>query len=228
MRIELSTMAARLALASLFSTALALAVIFLPAGSFSYWQAWVFLGVSTTCGGLTVFYLAKYNRALLERRLRSPLREQRGVQKLISAAVYLCLLLSVAVSAADHRFVWTPSSPALALAGNAIVVAGMYLYFLVYRENRFAAVTVEVTVDQQVITTGPYAVVRHPLYVALTTVAIGMPLALGSYVGLVFVIPTVALLVWRLLDEEALLGKSLDGYTEYAAHTRWRLIPRVF
>jgi protein-S-isoprenylcysteine O-methyltransferase Ste14 len=221
-------MVAKIAINSLVSNVVALTAVFLPAGTFAYWQGWLFLAVCGVCSGLTFLYLAKNDRDLLERRLRGPMQEARGSQKVIASALYLCVFCSIVLSALDHRFGWTGNVPLLVFSGNLLVVAGLYLYFLVYRENRFAAATVEIADDQRVISTGPYGVVRHPLYVALLMVAIGAPLALGSYWGLIFVVPLVALVVWRLLDEEALLAKSLSGYAEYQAQTRWRLIPGVF
>ncbi len=221
-------MGARIAISYVLGNALALASVFLPAGTFSYWQGWLFLGVFGVCGSLTFLYLAKNDQELLERRLRPPTRETRAVQKFIATAMYMCLFLSIVLSGLDHRFGWTGNVPFLALVGNLLIVAGLYLYFLVYRENRFAAATVEIAKDQRVISTGPYGIVRHPLYVALVIVAGGIPLALESYWGLIFILPLVALVLWRLLDEETLLAKSLSGYAEYQALTRWRLIPGVF
>jgi protein-S-isoprenylcysteine O-methyltransferase Ste14 len=210
------------------SNVLVLTSIFLPAGTFAYWQGWLFLGIGGVCSGLTLLYLAMNDRELLERRLRGPMQEARGAQKFIVTAMYLCLFFSIVLSALDHRFGWTGNVPLLVFVGNLLVVAGLCLYLLVYRENRFAAATVEIAEDQRVISTGPYGIVRHPLYVALVTVAIGIPLALESYWGLLFIVLVVALVVWRLLDEEALLAKNLSGYAEYQLQTRWRLIPGVF
>ncbi|HVA33580.1 MAG TPA: isoprenylcysteine carboxylmethyltransferase family protein [Candidatus Baltobacteraceae bacterium] len=221
-------MVAKIAIYWVASNVLVLTSLFLPAGTFAYWQAWLFLGVGGVCGSLTVLYLAKSDRELLERRLRGPMQEARGAQKFIATAMYLCLFFSIVLSALDHRFGWTGNAPLLVFVGNLLVVAGMYLYFLVYRENRFAAATVEIAEDQRVVSTGPYGIVRHPLYVALVTVAAGIPLALESYWGLIFIVPLVALVVWRLLDEEALLAKNLNGYAEYQVQTRWRLIPGFF
>ena len=221
-------MVAKLAARFVVPNILALASIFLPAGTFAYWQGWLCLGVCGGCSGLTYLYLAKNDRELLERRLRGPMREERGVQKFIVTLMYLCLILSVVLSTLDHRLGWTGSVPLLVFVGNLLIVAGMYLYFLVYRENRFASSTVEIVEGQRVISTGPYGIVRHPLYVALISVAVGIPLALESYRGLIFVLPLLALVVWRLLDEEALLAESLSGYSTYQAQTRWRLVPGLF
>ncbi len=221
-------MTAKFAISCIVSNVLALTLVFLSAGTFAYWQGWVFLGVAGICSSLTLVYLAMNDRELLERRLRGPMRESRGVQKFIVIALYLCLFSSIVLSGLDHRFGWTGDVLPLVFVGNALVVAGLYLYFLVYRQNRFAAATVEIADDHRVVSTGLYGIVRHPLYVALLAVAIGSPLALESYWGLIFLVPILPLVVWRLLDEEALLAKNLPGYAEYQVQTRWRLIPGVF
>ena len=209
-------MLAKFAISGIILNAIALAAVFLPAGTLAFWQGWVFLGVAGICSSLTLVYLAINGHELLERRLRGPMRESRGVQKF------------VVLSGLDHRFGWTGNVLPLVFVGNFLVVAGLYLYFLVYRQNRFAAATVEIAEDHRVISTGLYGIVRHPLYVALLAVAIGSPLALESYWGLIFLVPILPLVVWRLLDEEALLAKNLSGYAEYQVQTRWRLIPGVF
>ncbi len=212
----------------LIANPLVLASVFLPAGTLAYWQGWLFIAVTGLCSGLTFLYLAKNAPELLKRRLRGPMEEARGSQKVIATAMYLCIFASVVLSALDHRFGWTGNVPLLVVAGNLLVAAGMYLYFLVYRANQFAAATVEILDNQRVISTGPYGVVRHPLYVALLTVAFGIPLALESLWGLIFAVPLVPLVVWRLLDEEALLVNDLSGYSAYRAQTRWRLVPGLF
>lgn len=221
-------MAAKLIVFSVVGNAVALTSIFLSAGTFAYWQGWLFLAVAGVCSWATFLYLAKNDPKLLKRRMRGPMEESRGSQKLIASALYLCLLCSVVLSALDHRFGWTGNIPLLAFGGDLLFAAGMYLYFLVYRANSFAAATVEIAHDQRVISSGPYAIVRHPLYVALLTLALSIPLALGSIWGLVFLVPIVVVVVWRLLDEEALLVKSLPEYSEYQRQTRWRLIPSLF
>lgn len=221
-------MAAKIAIYWVVSNVVALTSIFLPAGTFAYWQGWLFLAVCGVCSSMTFLYLAKSDRDLLKRRLRGPMQEARGSQKFIATAMYLCLFASIVLSALDHRLGWTGNVPALVFVGNFLLVTGMYLYFLVYRENQFAASTVEIAENQRVISTGPYNIVRHPLYVALMTVAVGIPLALESYWGLIFVVPLAALVVLRLLDEESLLVTNLSGYSEYQAQTRWRLIPGLF
>jgi protein-S-isoprenylcysteine O-methyltransferase Ste14 len=156
------------------------------------------------------------------------LKEERPAQKVIVPLLYGLIAATIVVAATDHRLEWSVDFPLLGVAGDLMVIAGFYLYFLVFRENSFAGSTIEISADQRVISTGPYAIVRHPLYVALSVTALGIPLALGSYWAALLVVPIVALLVWRLLDEEACLVNDLPGYAEYERKVRWRLLPGVF
>jgi protein-S-isoprenylcysteine O-methyltransferase Ste14 len=201
-------------------------LIFLPAGTFAYWQAWAFLAVSSTCGSLMSAYFWRKDRSLLERRMR--IAEKQQAQKVIVSLLYSLLVVLVVVSALDHRLRWSAGIPLLAILGNLIVVAGFSIYFVVLRENRFAGSTIEVSSDQKVISTGPYSIVRHPLYVGLVVLSAGIALALGSYWALVLLVPLVGLVVWRLRDEEAYLIANLPGYAEYRARVRWALIPGIF
>lgn len=201
-------------------------LIFLPAGTFVYWQAWLLLAVMGVTGSVTSAYFWRRDPALLERRMR--FAEKEPAQKVIVPLLYALLAIAVVLAALDRRMHWSAYLPLLAVAGDIVLVAGSYVYFIVFRENSFAGSTIQVASDQRVISTGPYAVVRHPLYDGLLLWCIGMPLALGSYWALIAVLPTFALIVLRLRNEEAFLVKHLAGYAEYRAKVRWRLIPRVY
>jgi protein-S-isoprenylcysteine O-methyltransferase Ste14 len=201
-------------------------IIFLPAGTFDYWQAWVFIAIISVCGLLTSAYFWRKDRSLLERRMR--FTETDRAQKLIVALIYSLLVTTIVLAARDHRMHWSSDIAWLVVLGDVLVVAGSYVYFLVFRENSFAAATIQVSADQRVISTGPYAVVRHPLYVGLLITVIGIPLALGSYWALLLLLPMLPLVVWRLQNEEAFLAKSLPGYRQYQQTLRWRLIPGLF
>jgi len=201
-------------------------LIFLPAGTVDYWQGWVFLAVLFGSGALTTLYFWRRDPALLERRAR--IAEKEPAQKVIVSLLYGLFLATMPLAAFDHRMHWSANIQALAILGDALVILGSSVYFLVFRENSFAASTIQVAVGQRVISTGPYAVVRHPLYVGLLIFVSGIPLALGSYWALVLVAPVVPLIVWRLQNEEAFLVKNLSGYEQYRAAVRWRLIPGVF
>ena len=211
-------------------TAISIPVIcllfFLPAGTVAYWQAWVLLAIMFALGVITSAYLWRRDPSLLDRRMR--IAEKEPAQKLIVSLLYSLLASIVVLSALDHRMQWSRDVPALVVLGDVLVIAGSYLYFIVFRENSFAGATIRVSDDQRVISTGPYAMARHPLYDGLLLTCIGIPLGLGSYWALLFVIPIFALVVLRLTNEEALLVRDLPGYAEYRAKVRWRLIPRVY
>ena len=216
----------RTLLNAIVSVPLVWLLIFLPAGTVRYWQAWLLITILVTIGVFTSAYFWRRDRGLLERRSR--IAEKEPAQKVIVSLVYTLFLAIFVVSALDHRMRWSADIPMLALAGDLLVVLGLCIYFVVFRENSFAASTIQVAADQRVISSGPYAVVRHPLYVGLLIFVSGIPLALGSYWGLLLVVPIVPLTIWRLHDEEAYLVKNLPGYAQYRAKVRWRLVPGLF
>jgi protein-S-isoprenylcysteine O-methyltransferase Ste14 len=141
----------------------------------------------------------------------------------------LVLLAGVVLCVLDHRLAWSPPVPAaVSLFGDALGVLGLLVYFLVVRENRYAAATIRVAEGQSVVSTGPYALVRHPMYSGAILVLVGMPLALGSWLGLLLEPLFIAWFAWRLLDEEAFLRTHLAGYDEYTRRVRHRLVPHVW
>jgi protein-S-isoprenylcysteine O-methyltransferase Ste14 len=204
-------------------------LLFIPAGTIEYWQAWVYLAVFTAGSALTTLYLLKRDPALLERRMRGgPAAEKRPTQRVIMLFTSVGFISILVVPALDHRFGWSDVPPAVVIAGNVLVVMGYLLIVRVFRENTFTAATVQVAENQRVISTGPYAIVRHPMYAGGAMYLFGTPLALGSYWGFVPFAAMLPFLIWRLLDEERLLAKDLPGYTEYQQRVRYRLIPFVW
>ncbi len=129
------------------------------------------------------------------------------------------------VPALDHRYGWSTMSAGVAILGDVMILAGYAIIFLVFKENSFASARIEVAADQRVISTGPYALVRHPMYAGALLYLVGMPLALGSWWGLIAFAAFTLVLTWRLLDEERFLARSLPGYADYCAKVRWRLVP---
>ncbi len=203
------------------------AMLFLSAGTLDYWQGWAWLGIFAAGSSFLGLYLARTNPALLERRTRR--REQRGVQRLFQYGGMVLWPSSVVLSGLDHRFGWSHGVPWwLSMAALAVVAWTYELNFEVLRANTYAGATIGVEAEQKVVSTGPYAVVRHPMYAALAAMAVAMPLALGSWVVLAVSAAMVGSLVMRLLDEEKLLRSELPGYAEYCARVRWRLAPGVF
>ena len=203
--------------------------LFGGAGTFDYWQAWLCMVVFFGFTAAITWYLWRNDPKLLERRVSAgPVAEQRPIQKLIQAVAAVTFIGFLVVPALDHRFGWSHVPAVLSIAGDVLVALGFVIVFLVFKENSYTAATIEVATDQKVISTGPYAIVRHPMYAGALVLLFGTPLALGSWWGLLLLIPIMLVLVLRLLDEERLLASSLPGYTEYCQKVRYRLIPSVW
>ncbi|MEE6137484.1 isoprenylcysteine carboxylmethyltransferase family protein [Mycobacterium sp. 050128] len=219
----------RLAASSVLGTAALGAILFAPAGTLDYWQAWVFIAVFTTATLVPSIYLARTNPAALQRRMHAgPRAETRPAQKIIIVASFLTLFATMAFSALDHRFAWSPVPAWLCVLGDVLVVAGLGVAQLVIVQNSYAAATITVEAGQTLTTDGLYGFVRHPMYAGDTVMMIGMPLALGSYWGLLFVVLGAATLVLRIRDEERMLTGEMPGYPEYAQRVRYRLLPYVW
>jgi protein-S-isoprenylcysteine O-methyltransferase Ste14 len=205
------------------------ALIFGPAGTFTYWQGWAFIivfSLSTTVIGV---YLALKDPALLERRVKvGPAAETRPAQKVIISLSFVAFFMLMVVSVLDHRFGWSPVPVWLSVLGNALVALGLMIDLCVFRENSYGASTIERMEGQKVIITGPYALVRHPMYVGVLIMVFGVPLALGSWWGLLIVLATIPILALRILDEEKMLRDQLDGYEAYARDVRYRLVPGLW
>lgn len=204
-------------------------LLFVPAGTIQYWQAWAYLVIFFGASLLITVYLLKRDPGLLERRLSAgPAAEPRRTQKIIMLVVsggFIALLL---VPALDYRFGWSRVPLPVVLVGDLLVLTGFSFIFRVYRENTFTSATIEVKAGQRVISTGPYAIVRHPMYASALLYLIGTPLALGSYWGFVPLASMLPFLIWRLLDEERMLRNELEGYEEYQKKVRHRLLPGVW
>ena len=205
------------------------AFIFLPAGTLFWWQAWLFLAAFALPVAWVTFHFLKADPALIERRLKAgPMAEHERAQQIIQGVASVAFIAIVVVPAVDHRFGWSNVPDAVAILGDLLVVAGLVMVFFVFRANTFTAATIGVDAEQHVITTGPYALVRHPMYSGALVMLIGVPLALGSWWGLLFWLPMTAAIVVRSLAEERTLTANLPGYGAYLAKVRWRLVPGVF
>ncbi|OBJ27251.1 hypothetical protein A5621_26745 [Mycobacterium colombiense] len=204
-------------------------ILLLPAGTLHYWQAWVFIAVFTVATLVPTVYLARTNPAALQRRMRAgPRAEPRKAQKFIIAGSFLGLFATMVFSALDHRFGWSSVPPWLSVLGDVLVATGLGIAMLVIVQNSYAGATVTVESGQTVVSNGLYKFVRHPMYVGNVIMMIGIPLALGSYWGLLFIIPGSIGLTLRIRDEEKLLLQELPGYREYADRVRYRLVPYVW
>jgi protein-S-isoprenylcysteine O-methyltransferase Ste14 len=206
------------------------AVIFIPARTLDYWQGWVFFLTLSILTSLATIYIALHDKELLESRLHGgPTAEKTPAQKIITSVGALVFVAAIVVMVFDHRFGWSPAVPAwLSILGDALGALGILGYFVVVKENRYAAGVVQVVEGQTVVSTGPYAFVRHPMYAGALPVLIGAPLALGSWWGLLFTPLFIAWFAWRLLNEEEFLRQNLPGYARYARRVRYRLVPHVW
>lgn len=203
--------------------------LFIPSGTLHYWQAWIFLAVFFAPVIAITVYLMKNDPKLLERRITAgPLHEKETSQKIIQLLAMIDFIAVMLVPAFDHRFAWSMVPPVVIAIGDILVVVGFLIVFLVFKENTFTSALIELSTNQKVITTGPYAMVRHPMYFGALIMLIGVPLALGSWWGLLTVAPMALVLVWRLLDEEKFLAKNLAGYSEYQNAVRYHLLPFVW
>ncbi|MFN8381830.1 MAG: isoprenylcysteine carboxylmethyltransferase family protein [Anaerolineales bacterium] len=204
-------------------------LLFIPAWTLNYWQAWVFIFVFTTSVNAIGVYLSIKDPALLERRKNvGPVAEQNAAQRIIISLAMISILALLVYCALDHRFAWSPVPMYISLVGDLLVALGLLINLLVFRENSFGGSTVQTFDDQKVISTGLYAIVRHPMYVGVFIMMTGVPLALGSWIGLAFLAIALPGLAWRIVDEEKTLTKDLPGYIEYTQKVRYRLVPYIW
>jgi protein-S-isoprenylcysteine O-methyltransferase Ste14 len=204
-------------------------LIFGPVLSVTYWQGWLYWGEFFICMLATTLYFLQRNPALVERRMRAgPTAEQRPRQKLIQLLASISLFATIVISALDHRFGWSVIPSSVVIFGDFLFVLGFVMVFFVMRENSFAAATIRVEANQPVVSTGPYAIVRHPMYAGAFPIFFATPIALGSWWGLLPACLVGGAIVWRLLDEELYLDCNLPGYQDYRQKVRWRLLPWVW
>jgi len=220
----------RKALSGTFRFFAALAgMLFIPAWSLAYWQAWLFFVVLSSSILAVTIYLMKNDPKLLERRMRGSLgAEKEDSQKIIQLTAFAVFAATLMLPGLDHRYGWSSMSPWLSLIGDLFVAFGMLFILLVFRANSFASSLIELDSEQRVISTGPYAVVRHPMYLGALVMLLGIPFALGSFWDIPMVIPFALTIGWRLLDEEKFLAKNLPGYEDYRRKVRYRLLPWVW
>ena len=205
------------------------AMLFVPAGTLRFWQGWLFGFVFVAATSAISVYFLKHDPKLVERRMRAgPMAEQEPAQKIIMAITFLGFFLLMALPGFDHRRHWSAVPAWLEITANGGVALSFWIFFIVLRQNSFAASTIRVEPGQPVVSTGVYAIVRHPLYSGALLLLVFTPLALGSYWTLIVAVAMVFALVWRILDEERFLKQNLPGYTDYCRRVRYRLIPWVW
>jgi protein-S-isoprenylcysteine O-methyltransferase Ste14 len=205
------------------------ALLFGAAGTLHYWQGWAFLACYFLASIAITLYLARRDPALLARRMRGgPWAEKERTQKVIMSIASAGFIALLVLPGLDHRFGWSRVPAAAAIVGDLLMLLGWLGIFRVFRENSFTSSTIELAADQRVISTGPYAIVRHPMYAAALLMLLGIPISLGSWWGVLVVLALLPALIWRLLDEERFLSRNLPGYIAYQGRVRYRLLPRVW
>lgn len=205
------------------------AAIFLPAGTLNYWQAWNFLSIFFLSSLAITLYLIDKDPKLLERRVQAgPTAEKETSQKVIQSISSFGFISILIIPALDHRFAWTVVPISLVVFGDILVALGFLIVFFVYKENTYTSATIEIYPGQKVIMTGLYSIVRHPMYMGAVFLLFGIPLSLGSWLGILGYLIIMSALIWRIFDEEKLLMKGLTGYVEYQNKVRYRLIPFVW
>jgi protein-S-isoprenylcysteine O-methyltransferase Ste14 len=204
-------------------------LVFWPAGTFDYWRGWTFIAVFAAATLIPSVYLALTNPNALRRRMQAgPGAERRPLQKAVSAIAFGSLAAMIVVSVLDFRFAWSTVPAAVSVVGAVLVAVGLTIAMLVTIQNGYAAANITVESGQQLSSTGWYGFVRHPMYFGNVILMIGVPLALGSYWGLLIVVVGLAVLAIRINDEEALLTQELAGYREYMQRVHYRLVPYVW
>ena len=200
--------------------------LFLPAWSMHYWQAWLYLVLFGVSVFSITWWLQRNDPELLRRRLAAgPKAEKDPRQKLIQTIASLAFIAMFIVPGFDHRRRWSTVPTGVVLLGDLLVVLGLWIVFLTFQANTYASAAIETRAGQSVVSTGPYSVVRHPMYAGALVMLLGTPLALGSWWGLAPFLILLLTIIWRLLDEERFLARDLPGYEAYRARVRHRLVP---
>lgn len=220
------TLKSRLALRFLLGPVVLGALLFIPAGSLKFWQAWTYLIILFVPGLPAFVYFYKHDPQLVERRMR--FKEKVREQKLIMTFVYITFLIAFLLPGLDHRFGWSHLPVGLTVFSQVVVFSGWLMALWVMKVNPFAARTIQVEPGQRLVSTGPYRIVRHPMYSGASVWFLFTPLALGSYFALPAFVLIVPLIVLRLLNEEKVLRQGLPGYAEYCLRTRFRLVPFIW
>lgn len=199
-------------------------ILFLPAGTIRFWEAWIFwVGVSMITFFITV-YFSKKNPEFLARRTNMKQTKPNKKTPLLFKAYYIGFILP----GIDFRFHWSSEPLWLIIISNIIVFAGYIFIFYVFKENSYASTVIQVEKEQEVISSGPYSIVRHPMYLGMVIMLLFMPLALGSYFSIIPMLLIIPIIVIRIENEEEVLLKELSGYKDYCLKTQYRLIPLIW
>jgi protein-S-isoprenylcysteine O-methyltransferase Ste14 len=225
-KVDKATLKRTIALRLVFALLILGLMFFWPAGTLRYWQAWTYLAILFIPMLGVLVYFSKRDPELLERRMRAKEKERRQIIiTSLGTPVFLGIYL---LPGFDRRYGWSSVPLIVVIAADILVLAGYALFVRVLKENSYASRIVEVEEKQKVITTGPYALVRHPMYLAIMIMYVLTPLALGSYWAVLPALSLILVLVARIRNEEKVLVEKLVGYGEYVQRVRFRLIPGIW
>jgi protein-S-isoprenylcysteine O-methyltransferase Ste14 len=214
---------------SIFGVAVFIALIFIPAGTFHYWQGWAYVLTWIIVGTAYTVYVARHDPALLQRRREAGVsHEKERAQKIIIVFLYVAFIALLVLPPLDVRFGWSSVPWYVSVFGDVLIAVSFYIFYLVSKVNTYAAANVRVEEGQTVISTGVYGFVRHPMYFGALILLIGTPLALGSWWSLLLFPLFLPILYFRIANEEKVLARDLQGYTEYMRKVRYRLMPYVW
>lgn len=199
-------------------------VLFVPAGSLQFWEAWIYWCEFSVLTLFITIYFLKKSPELLSRRMQYKEKETTRKPPAILNLCFLCYI----IPGLDFRFHWSTVPVWVVIAANAIVFLGYIFIILVFKENNYASTVIQVEKEQPVITTGPYAIIRHPMYLGLILMILFTPLALGSYWAIIPALLCIPMNVFRIIGEEEVLLRDLAGYKDYCLKTRYRLIPLIW
>ena len=226
MTVDLTALKRRILVRFLIAVPVLGLMLFLPAGTLRYRQAWMFMAVTCFTSVFIFLYFVRQDPEFLESRLRT--KEKVSRQKWLMLLAIPTFLATFLLPGFDRRFGWSSVPVAIEIAAAVLVLAGYLLVFFVFKENRYASRIIEIQKDQRVIRTGPYAVVRHPMYVGTLMMYLSAPIALGSWWALLPILVWPVIIVFRIRNEENILSKELDGYEEYSREVKYRLLPGIW
>ena len=202
------------------------ALLFIPAGSFSYWQGWLLMGILFVPMFVAGLILMARNPDLLQKRLNA--REKEAEQKTVVVLSGLLFIAAFVVAGLNWRFGWWLLPDWAVWVAAGLFLAAYLLYAEVLRENTYLSRTIEVQENQKVIDTGLYGIVRHPMYMATTILFLAMPLVLASPISFIIMLGYIPVIAKRIKNEESVLEKGLPGYKEYKQRVRYRLLPFIW
>lgn len=201
-------------------------LILVPAGTFNYWQVYLYFAIVIIPMIFVLSYFLKNDPGFLERRTRA--KEKEKEQLIIQIVFSLFFLLGFIIPGFDKRCGWSNVPFFIVIVADIVILLGYLLIFFVFKQNSYASRIVEVEKDQKIITTGLYGFVRHPMYVGVIIMYVPTPIALGSYWGLIPMATIPLAIIFRIINEEKVLCKNLPGYIEYCQKTKYKLIPYIW